>query len=111
LEGEETKGPIATVSDTLLVNHIYARVLLTSGATHSFVSLEFAKKLTSKPSEMDTRLCLATLLGSIYHTDIIFKNCAIRVEERVLSADLAQLEIQGWDIILGMDWLVNIRRP
>jgi len=107
LEGEEAKYPIATVSDILLVNQLYASVLFASSATHSFVNPEFAKKLTSKLDKMDIQLYVTTPLGSIYHTDIIFKDYAINVEGRIISADLVQLEIQGWDIMLGLDWFAK----
>ena len=42
LEGEEVENPTATVSGTLLVNHIYIHVLFDSGATHSIVNPVFA---------------------------------------------------------------------
>ena len=95
MEGEEAEDPTATMSSTLLVDHLYACVLFDFGATHSFVNPELAKKLAGKPDEMDKQLYVPTPLGSVYYTDIIFKNCAINVEGRVLPADLVQLEIQG----------------
>jgi len=103
LEGEEEENPTATISSTLAINHLYAHVLFNSCATHSFVNLVFAKKLASKPDEMDVQLYVTTPLGSTYYTNIVFKSCTIKLEGRVLPADLIQLDIQGWDIILGMD--------
>jgi len=103
LEGEEAENPTATVSGTLLINHLYTHVLFDSRATHSFLNPIFAKKFASKPDEMDVQLYVTTPLGSTDYTDIIFKNCAIKLEGRVLPADLVQLDIQGWDVILGMN--------
>jgi len=103
LKGEEIEDPTVTVSGTLLVNHLYTHILFKSGATHLFLSPKFVDKLASKPDEIDIQLYMTTPLGFAYHTDIIFKNCAINVEGKILSADLVQLEIQGWDIILRMD--------
>ena len=103
LEGDEVEDPTNTVLGTLLINHLYTHVLFDSGAAHSFVNHIFAKKLASKPNEMDVQLHVTTPLGSTYYTDVIFKNCAIHLEGRILPADLVQLDIQGWDAILGMD--------
>ena len=58
---------------------------------------------------MDIQLYVNTALGFVCHTNIIFKNCAINVEGRILSVDLVQVEIEGWDIISGMDWLAKYK--
>jgi len=107
LEGDEAENLTITVSGTLLIKHLYAHVLFDSGATHSFVNPVFVKKLTNKPSEMDVQLYVTTPLGSTHYTDVVFKNCTIQLEGRVLPVDLVQLDIQGWDVILEMDWLTK----
>jgi len=56
---------------------------------------------------MNVQLYVTNPLGSNYHTDLVFKNCAIQLEGRVVPVDLVQLDIQGWDVILGMDWLIR----
>ena len=95
LEGDEVEDPTNTVSGTLLINHLYAHVLFDSGATHSFVNPAFAKELASKPSEMNVQLYVTTPFGSTHYTDLVFKDCAIQLEGRVLPADLIRLDIQG----------------
>ena len=40
-------------------------------------------------------------LGATYHADRVFKDYTIG---KTLPVDLVQLEIQGWDVILGTDW-------
>jgi len=52
---------------------------------------------------MNVQLYVTTPLGSTYYTDVIFRNCAIQLEGRTLPTNLIQLDIQGWDVILGMD--------
>ena len=68
---------------------------------------EFAKKLAIMPDEKDIQLYVTTPLGNIYHTDVVLRDCAFNVDGRTLPANLVQLEIQGWDVILGMDWLAK----
>ena len=100
LEGEEAEDPTAIVSGTLFINHLYAYVLFDSSATHSFVNPVFTKKLASKPDEMNVQLYVTTPLGSTYYTNVVFKNCTIQLELRVLPVDLVELDIQGWDCLL-----------
>ena len=95
LEGEEVEDLAATASSTPPVNHLYTQILFNSSATHSFVNPKFAKKLANKPDKMDIQLYLTTHLGSVHHTNITFKNCAINAKGRVLTADLVQLDIHG----------------
>ena len=54
------------------------------------VNPTFAKKLASKPSEMDMQLYVTIPLGSTYYTDVVFKNYTIQLEGRVLPVDLVQ---------------------
>ena len=107
MEGEENEEPANTVSGILLVNHLYTRILFDSSATYSFINSEFTKKLTSTPDEMDIQLYVATPLGTTHHIDFILRDYAVKIERRTLLTDLVQLEIQGWDIILGMDWIAR----
>ena len=50
---------------------------------------------------MDIQLYVITPLGTNYHTDLIIRDYAVKVERRTLPVVLVQLEIQGWDDILG----------
>jgi len=51
------------------------------------------------------QLYVTTTAGPTYYIDVVFKNRAVKLEGRVLLADLVQLDVQGWDVIIGMDWL------
>ena len=54
---------------------------------------------------MDVQLCVTIAIGSVYHTDTIFRDCTISIDRKILPTALIQLGIQGCDVILGMDWL------
>ena len=103
MRGEEAEDPTVAVSATLFIKRLYALVLFDLGANIFFGKSCLLKKLASKPSEMDVQLYVTTPLGSVYYTDLIFKRCTVQLEGRVLPIDLVQLNIQGWDVILGMD--------
>ena len=91
-EEEETEDPNAVVTGTLLVNNLYIYVWFDSVATQSFINPEIAKKITYKFNDMDVQLCVVNPLGSIYHTDGIWKDYVINISGRILPADLIQLE-------------------
>ena len=50
---EELEGPRAIVLGTLLINHLFTRVLFDTGATHSFINLVTSKRLACKPEDVD----------------------------------------------------------
>ena len=62
------------------INHLYAFNLVDFSATQSFVNSGFAKKVASKPDEMDTQLLMSILLGTIHQADLIFRNCVVNGE-------------------------------
>ena len=95
------------VSGTLDVNTLPTRVLFNASATHSFINPATVKRLTCKLDEMDVRLCLTTPVGLIYPTEVVVRNCPIVVYQRVFPVDLVLLEIQGYNVILRMDWLAR----
>jgi len=92
-EGKESKDLHTVVTGTLLVNHVFYQVLFDYGAMHSFINPVIAKRLTCKSDDMDVQLCIATPLGSIYQTDIMFRNCPVTTHGRIFRADLILLDV------------------
>ena len=45
----------------------------------------------------------------MYQSDLIARDCYIIIQGKTFLADLILLGIQGYDIILGMDWLAKYR--
>jgi len=89
------------------VNTLPTRVLFDAGATHSFINPTTAKQIACAVEEMDVHLYVSTPIGSVYQTDQIVRNCPIIIQDRKFFADLVVLGIQGYDVILGMDWLTT----
>ncbi|KAI5649734.1 hypothetical protein M9H77_35739 [Catharanthus roseus] len=82
-----------------------ARVLIDPGATHSFVSLHFIKQFPIPPVNMHYQLIVSTPMGVNEITEVKYPDCDICVANVVLSGDLITLPLEGYDVILGMDWL------
>jgi len=102
---EENEDPHAVVSGMFPVNTLLTKVLFDAGATHSFINPATAKRLPCAIEDMNVYLCVSTPIGSVYSTDQIVRNCPIVIQNREFFADLVVLGIQGYDVILGMDWL------
>jgi len=106
---EEGDDPHTVVSATFVVNTLPAKVLFDVGAMHSFINPATAKQIACDLEEMDVQLCVTTPIGSMYQAELIARDCSIIIQGKMFLADLILLGIQGYDIILGMDWLAKYR--
>ncbi|KAL6331976.1 hypothetical protein AAG906_020329 [Vitis piasezkii] len=106
--GRQTAGrvfaltPTEPEEDTLLVEGMilvystWVRVLFDTGATHSFISHL-------------NLLLIESPMGTNSRVDRICKGCVITLADRALNVDLRILDMTGYDVILGMDWLAVYR--
>jgi len=104
---EEGENPYAMVSGTFIVNTLPAKVLFDAGATHPFVNPQTAKQNACYLNEMDMQLCVTIPATSLYQYELIVRDCPVIMQKIVFPADLILLGIQGYDVILGMDWLTK----
>jgi len=105
LEAEEggDEDPHTVVSGTFLVNTIPVTVLFDAGATHSFVNPVITARMTCDIAELDVCLCVTTPIGSLYHSELVAKNCTIIIQDKLFRGDLILLGIRGYDVILARD--------
>ncbi|XP_075515829.1 uncharacterized protein LOC142550636 [Primulina tabacum] len=66
-----------------------------------------AKKLGRKPDKLAEPLRIATPTSKAVETHEIYRDCRISISNQPFSADLIQLIMVDFDIILGMDWLAK----
>jgi len=105
LEAEEgSEDPHAVVSSMFPMDTLPTKVLFDASATHSFINAATAKRIACAVEDMNVHLCVSTPIGSVYQTDQIVRDCSIVIQNREFI-DLVVLDIQGYDVILGMDWL------
>ncbi|XP_027158303.1 uncharacterized protein LOC113759924 [Coffea eugenioides] len=90
------------------VFHRLAKLLIDPGATHSFVNPTFMYGIDVNPVKLpyDLKVRTPTEDQSLI-TNIIYKNCEVWVRERKLIVDLINLDLKGYDVIMGMDWLAR----
>ena len=84
-------------------------VLFDTGATHSFISASCANALGLKTKRVENLLLIESPMGTNSRVDRICKGCVITLADRALNVDLRILDMTGYDVILGMDWLTIYR--
>ncbi|XP_075483614.1 uncharacterized protein LOC142523767 [Primulina tabacum] len=104
---EEADDANEVVSGTILIQKVPAYALFDCGPTHSFVSKRLAKKLGLKPELLAEPFRIATPTNKAIKTHEIHRDCLISIGNQTFSADLIQLVMAHFDIILGMDWLAR----
>ena len=102
---QDVQASNTAVAGMLCIDRVAARVLFDSGATHSFVSSYFASKLVRSKILLKNPLAISTPLGETVEVKYVYPACVVEVIGRVFIADLIELPMLDFDVILGMDWL------
>ena len=97
---------VATVViGTLTFNSVPLLVLFDSGATHSFISSNAVTQIGHQLHKNPTNLLVSLPTGQAVECHVMFENCPLSINQEVFEADLIQLNLLEFDIVLGMDWL------
>jgi predicted aspartyl protease len=100
----EAQDQPATVMGTLLVNSVPASVLFDSGASHSFISEDFAYMHGIKYEKLHHPSVVNTPAGQC-QASMFSPNVTIEIEGLEFHAFPIILKSSKIDLILGMDWL------
>lgn len=106
VEGNDLATDQVVECKMLLLNHL-VHVLIDTGSTQLFINLSIATELELDMIHNNKTLALATPLGRKTFAFRVCKNCLMVVNDQELTAYLIVLEMCGFDIILGMDWLAK----
>ncbi|OMO55593.1 reverse transcriptase [Corchorus capsularis] len=102
---QKPKASNTVVTGMVLVSSVYALTLFDTGASHSFVSPAFVEKLGVIVEPLDFEFVIDTPTGVDVLVNQVRKSCIVVIEGVSLPADLVVLDMHGFDVILGMDWL------
>ncbi|XP_027156451.1 uncharacterized protein LOC113758447 [Coffea eugenioides] len=106
IEDQPIPDSSEVVEGTLPIFHRLAKVLIDPGATHSFVNPSFMSRIDVKPVRLPFDLEVRTPMGNKKTTtSLAYKNCEFWIGERKMLVDLISLDIKGYDVIIGMDFL------
>ncbi|XP_050941530.1 uncharacterized protein LOC127149710 [Cucumis melo] len=95
------------VTGTLSIFNKSAHVLMDPGATHSFVSIMFTVGIDKELESLTEELLISTPVGDSFIVNSVYQKCSILIDGETLEVDLIPLNIQEFDVILGMDFLSN----
>ncbi|GJW63339.1 putative reverse transcriptase domain-containing protein [Tanacetum coccineum] len=105
-EAEKGQGP-NVVTGTFLLNNLYARVLFDSGSDKSFVNSEFSHLIDKKPVRLNISYEVELADGKLVSTNTVLRGCTLNLLNQLFEVDLMPIELGTFDVIIGMDWLVE----
>ncbi|RVX02251.1 hypothetical protein CK203_028319 [Vitis vinifera] len=103
----DAQATFDVVTGTLRIHTLFARALIDPGSTYSFVSVSFAGLLGLSIDNMNFDLFVANPLGDSVVVNKIISDCYVTIGYREMTVDLVLLDLQDFDVILGMDWLAS----
>ena len=80
-------------------------VLFDSGATHSFISIDCAKKLNLPVRELDVELVVSTPTKGTIVTSSMCAECPMIINARKYKINMICIHTKDLEVILGMAWL------
>ncbi|XP_058725792.1 uncharacterized protein LOC131597093, partial [Vicia villosa] len=105
LSGAEASTDDRLIQGTCFINGTPLIAIIDTGATHSFISLDCAKRLNLVLSDMRRSMVIDTpVMGSV-STSFVCLNCPLSIFGRDFGIDLVCLPLEQLDVILGMNWL------
>ncbi|XP_028083946.1 uncharacterized protein LOC114285136 [Camellia sinensis] len=90
---------------TLIPSDVQNTEAVVSGSTHSFVLKTFASNLNRPMDPLNCVLCVSSPSGGSMICASIYPTCEILIGDVHLYANLISVDMDHFDIILGMDWL------
>ena len=78
---------------------------LDPGASLSFVTSYIAINFDILPDELSESFRVSTHVGESILAERVYNDCTISINHKSTMADLVELDMVDFDVILGMDWL------
>src|SRR4051812_7722304 len=104
MHAEEAREAPNVVLCMFSVNSVLARVLFDSGASHSFVTEEFARTSKIQPTKLK-HVMIVQIPGLTTKSRQICKAVPIRIHGIDFYANLIVLGTKVFEVVLGMDWM------
>ncbi|KAL0556175.1 hypothetical protein IC582_004685 [Cucumis melo] len=102
---QEAERASTVVTGTLPILGHYAFVLFDSGSSHSFISSVFVQHVGLEVEPLGSVLSVSTPSREVLLSKEKIKACRVEIVNHVLDVTLLVLDMQDFDVILGMDWL------
>jgi hypothetical protein len=96
------------IMGTFSINHQLVIILFDSGATHSFISSKYGTKIGLDLYPTKGAYMIATP-GDKIASNQIYRKVPIQLGSNLIKTDLLLLDLQGMDVLLGMDGMTRHR--
>ncbi|GKA23162.1 putative reverse transcriptase domain-containing protein [Tanacetum coccineum] len=104
--GNAGKNPDANViTDTFLLNSLYASILFDTGVDRSFAFIAFSSLIDIIPTTLDHDYDVELADERIFRVNTIIRGCTLNFLNHPFNIDLMPIEIGSFDVIIGMDRL------
>ncbi|GMI90052.1 hypothetical protein HRI_002674500 [Hibiscus trionum] len=105
----EGRNDTDVIAGTFTLQSLSLLSLIDSGSTHSYILREHAQLLGLPVESFDVGMRVTSSFGETVVTRKLYRRCPLEVQNHVFLVDLIELPFYGFDVILGMDWLVEHR--
>ena len=102
---EEQENFVDVVIGMLQVFSTFVYALLDLRSTLSFVTPLLSLTFEILPEVLHDPIVVSTPLRENVRIDRVYKDCLIVICGKTMCADLVELPMHDFDVILGMDWL------
>ncbi|XP_074305595.1 uncharacterized protein LOC141640813 [Silene latifolia] len=107
MSSQEVEPSDNIVTGNIFLNSTPVNVLFDTGASHSFISLSLSKRLKLVPSIQNIEHTIGLPNGNTVICSVVYKDSILIIEGNPFLANLVQLDLHDFDIILGMYWLIE----
>ncbi|KAJ3684443.1 hypothetical protein LUZ61_013607 [Rhynchospora tenuis] len=111
-EAEQETDPSSTAPTELMTGNLFisgqrAYVLFDTGCSHSVAARDFVESCGWPTKSQERAINVQTPLGHFRDVLQCCKGLKVLVNGRELEADMLVLDIAGYDVLLGFDWLTR----
>ena len=93
------------ITGLLSISYINAYILIDMGSTYSYISVDFVQNMNKEVDYLKGSIMVAAPLGGSFVAELVYRDCEVLVEGRILAANLIPLSLKEFDATLGIDWL------
>ncbi|XP_019257726.1 PREDICTED: uncharacterized protein LOC109235937 [Nicotiana attenuata] len=105
LDRQSAEASAEVITGILLVCSHNAYAIMDPGSTFSYVTPYFAINLGLEPEQLSEPFLVSTPVDDLMKVTRVYRGCIVSVQGRNTEADLIELEMVDFDVIMGMDWL------
>ena len=99
---EAPVAPDVVIGTFTILDH-EAFILIDTSSTCSFIAYEFALKVHGTIEALGYNICVSMPVGGTVIVNMVIRECRIEVEGRTFLTNLVVINLEEFDVILGMD--------